>query len=624
MKRVLWIGMVLLAENARPCSAAMNSTSVVDAALKAVAEADRAADARWCACGSLEELRKLQAETRAKVVESMGALPKRCALDAETVGCVTRDGYSVEKVLFASEPNHHVTAHLFLPDAAKFPGRRPGLVIPCGHSLNGKAEPSYQRGGLMAAKRGFVALIYDPLDQGERRQNRRSDNIWGVTAHNEIGRRAELLGWSMARFRLRDGVRALDYLMSRPEVDSDRLGVMGHSGGGTMTSWIMALDERVRCAAPSGFLSTLHDVCDAIGPQDAEQFVFGELAFGFNHLGHVLLRAPSPVLMCASEEDFFPIKGAQATAGLASDVYFRIGALDAFRFSHVMGPHHWHESTRAFAVDWMDWKLQKGPAPKTMRDYRRLDVGFSETAVDTALSDAPGGLRQMREKKVWPASVTPTGSTLDLPGERTVYDQMRDEAARQKAARRALTPETVRRVAGIRDPKDIRAEARDGNVLVMDDGTAVPVRVSGSGETVLYVADAGVTPSFKGCRVVTADIRGFGATERLKHEYYGVRDGDEELAVLYHLLGKKLVGKRAEDIIAAARFAGGRVKLVAKGRTAIPAAHAYYTAQELFSGFETVNPPQSWAEYLATDGRTGRFADIVRGAWAHYDWTDLL
>lgn len=306
--------MVLLAVNARPCSAAMNSTSVVDAALKAVAEADRAADARWCACGSLEELRKLQAETRAKVVESMGALPKRCALDAETVGCVTRDGYSVEKVLFASEPNHHVTAHLFLPDAAKFPGRRPGLVIPCGHSLNGKAEPSYQRGGLMAAKRGFVALIYDPLDQGERRQNRRNDNIWGVTAHNEIGRRAELLGWSMARFRLRDGVRALDYLMSRPEVDSDRLGVMGHSGGGTMTSWIMALDERVRCAAPSGFLSTLHDVCDAIGPQDAEQFVFGELAFGFNHLGHVLLRAPSPVLMCASEEDFFPIKGARATA----------------------------------------------------------------------------------------------------------------------------------------------------------------------------------------------------------------------------------------------------------------------------------------------------------------------
>ena len=604
-------------------TASLEETLVVDRALKAVEAADRAADARWCACESPAALRKLQAETRAKVVESMGSLPEKCPLDAQTVGRVERDGYSIEKVMFASEPQHHVTAHLFLPDPAKFPGRRPGIVIPCGHSLNGKAEASYQRGGLMAARRGFAALLYDPVDQGERRQSRKNESLWTTRAHNEIGRRAELLGWSMARFRLRDGVRAVDYLAARPEVDPARLGVMGHSGGGTMTSWIMALDDRIRCAAPSGFLTTMHDVCNAIGPQDAEQFVFGELAFGFNHLGHILLRAPSPVLMCASQEDFFPIKGALATAELAARVYGKLGASADFRLSHVMGPHHWHESTRAFAVDWMDWKLQGGPAPKAMDHYRKLDAGFSEAAVDTGLSDSPGGLREMRAR-TWPASVTPTGSTLALPGERTVYDQMRDEAMRQKAARLALCPDTVRRVAGIRKAADIRAQLQGGETLVMDDGTPVSMRISGSGASVLYVAEGGDAPAFADSRVVSADIRGFGATGRIKHVFYSVHDADEELAVLCHLLGQKLVGQRAEDIIAVAKFAGDRPKLVARGRAAIPAAHAYYTARELFSGIELVDPPPSWEAYLTDDGLTGRFANIVRGAWAHYDWTDLV
>ena len=549
-----------------------------DAALRAVAEADRAADVRWCSCDSPEALRALQTEVRAKVVESMGALPAKCPLEARTVARVTRDGYAVEKVIFASEPHHHVTALVFLPDAAKFPGRRPGLVIPCGHSFGGKDLPAYQRGALQAAKRGFVALLFDPLDQGERRQSRGDENRWGPWGHNEIGRRAELLGWSAARFRVRDGVRALDFLAARPEVDPARLGVMGHSGGGTMTAWLMALDERVRCAAPSGYLSTVRDVCNAIGPQDAEQCLFGELAIGLNHLGRILLRAPSPVLMCASEEDFFPIGGALATAGLAARVYGRVGAPDAFRLSHVLGPHHWHESTRSFAVDWMDWKLQGGPAPKAMADYRALDVGFSEEAADCGLSAAD-------------ARVTPTGAVRDLPDERTAYDLMRDEAARQKAARKALTPETVRRVAGIRRADEIAAAS---NALLRVEGRVLTV-----------------TDDF--CEKV-----------RSRHEFYSTSSADEELAVLLHLLGQKLVGRRAEAIIAAAKFAGNRPKLVARGRAAIPAAHAYYTARELFSGVEIVAPPPSWAEYLRDDGLGGRFADVVRGAWAHYDWTDLV
>jgi len=633
MKMVIGIGFalfpatLLLADLQRPVAVAApvlpaGNAIVYENAFRAVAEADVAADEAWSACRSYGELRARQAHVGAALRKALGPMPAKCPLDARTVARVERDGYAVEKVIFAAEPNHHVTANLFLPDARKFPGRRAGLVIPCGHSLNGKGEPSYQRGALQAARRGFVALVYDPLDQGERRQSRRNAAVQGTQAHNAIGRRAELLGWSMARFRLRDGMRALDYLETRPEVDPTRLGVMGHSGGGTMTSWIMALDPRIRCAAPSGFLSTMRDVCREIGPQDAEQFVFGELAFGFNHLGHILLRAPSPVLLCSSHGDFFPITGTFGTAKRAAEVYARLGHPDGFRLSDTFGPHHRHESTRTFAVDWMDWKLQQGPAPRPMDYYRNLDYGFSEAQADIALGYWPKDLGDMRTNR-WAASVTPTGSTLDLAGERTVYDLMADEATRQKAARGTLTPDVVRSVAGIRPAAEIGFTVRNGNCLVLDDATPVPLHVSGAGETVVYVADDGVVPSMPGRRVFAADMRGFGENGRLVHVFYGVRSADEELAVLAHLVGETLVGKRAEDIIAVAKHVGGRPKLVAKGRAAIPAAHAYYTARELFADIELVDPPSAWEALWTDDGQPGRFADIVRGAWAHYDWTDL-
>ena len=610
--------------------------------LKAVYEADLAADDAWTACKTPAELAAYQRKVRTALVEALGGFPERCPLNVTVTGRVVRDGYTVEKLYFESQPGHHVTANLFLPDPAKFPGKRPGIVVPCGHSTNGKASNGYQRGALQAAQAGMVALCYDPIDQGERRQSRNSASLWNCSAHNNVGRRAELLGWNTARFRTWDGMRALDVLASRPEVDPSRLGVMGHSGGGTMTSWIMALDDRIACAAPSGYLSTVRAVCEQCGPQDAEQFVFGELAFGFNHLGHVVLRAPSPVLLCSSHGDFFPFSGVVETARRARAVYAAAGRPTAFDLSDTLGPHHWHESTRTRAVAWMNHWLQGGPVPAPMQTHRNLQFGFNYKDVDTGLGYEPKSLDQMR-KNTWEASATPTGCTLDLPGERTVYDIMKDEADRARAARPALTADVVRRVAGIRPAEKIavtvcEASEADGAasaVLVQDDGTPVPVVTVGAGEPVLLVGDAAkradLAPHVKrlvesGCRVTVADIRGFGETSNAKHAFYGVKDADEELAQLGCLVGVPFVGRRAEDVIAAARQAGGGkpVRLVAVGRAATPAAHAFAAERGLFSKVETIDAPCAWAELFADDAKPTRFADVVHNAWRFYDWTDLL
>ncbi len=636
---------------------------VYDNMLKAVYEADFAADEAWTACKTPAEFAARQRTVRAALMEALGGFPERCPLNVVSTGRVVRDGYTVEKIYFESQPHHHVTANLFLPDPVKFPGKRPGIVVPCGHSTNGKAASAYQRGSLQAAQAGMVALCYDPIDQGERVQCRKNPNLWSCGAHNNVGRRAELLGWNTARFRTWDGIRALDVLASRPEVDPSRLGVMGHSGGGTMSAWIMALDDRIACAAPSGFLSTVRTVCEQCGPQDAEQFVFGELAFGFNHLGHILLRAPSPALFCSSHGDFFPFSGVVETSRRARAVYAMLGKPDAFALSDTIGPHHWHESTRTRAVAWMNHCLQGGPAPAPMQTHRNLQFGFDYKNVDTGLAYEAKGLVHMRKTK-WEASATPTGNTLDLPGERTVYDIMKDEADRAKAARPALTADVVRRVAGIRSADKIaftvcEASEKDGvasAVLVQDDGTPVPVVTVGAGEPVLLVGDAtkraDLAPHVKrlvaaGCRVTVADIRGFGETAAAKHVFYGIKSPDEELAQLGCLVGVPLVGRRAEDIIAAAKYMGGcpdrgsaqnrgggplrpqmgggrPVRLIALGRAAIPAAHAFASARSLFSRIETINAPCAWAELFADDAKPTRFADVVHNAWRFYDWVDLL
>ena len=153
---------------------------------KAVLAADRAVDDAWRACRTPDALARRQSAVRSALVASFGGFPERTPLNARTIRVVRRDGYSIHVLLFESQPGFLVTAHLFLPDPARFPGRRPGVLIPCGHSDAGKAARHYQRIALECARAGFAALVYDPIDQGERRQQRTLAKVFNGPA--QIGR----------------------------------------------------------------------------------------------------------------------------------------------------------------------------------------------------------------------------------------------------------------------------------------------------------------------------------------------------------------------------------------------------------------------------------------------------
>ncbi len=257
------------------------------------------------------DLLGLQAELRSNLLAMIGGLPaSKTPLNARVTGTVQLSGYRLEKVIFESLPGFRVTAHLYVPDSRE--GRLPAVLVPCGHSANGKIHYQYICHRL--AKVGYVALCWDPVGQGERSQ------FWDAKAqksrynlvcgeHAVLGNLAYLAGANLARWEIWDGIRALDYLLTRPEVDTGRIAIIGTSGGGFQASHIAALDERIRIAVPSCYISALpmrmSNRIFADPDSDPEQDLYQMVASGVDHAGLLLLIYPRPLFLAAAVEDFF-------------------------------------------------------------------------------------------------------------------------------------------------------------------------------------------------------------------------------------------------------------------------------------------------------------------------------
>ena len=613
------------------------------ATYRRLAAADAAADAAWNSVGSVAEYDARRAQMRDRLVALMGGFPERTPLDAKTVARIERDGYSVEKLYFMSRPGMPVTALLFLPDPARFRGPYPAVCVACGHdSRLGKLNPGYQRGCILAAKAGIAALIYDPIAQGERGQVPRT---MGTTGHNTIGVRELLIGRSMAMTRIWDGMRAIDYLESRPEIDAGRIGFMGNSGGGTLSAYMTAFDPRVKAGAPSCYISSLRAVCREIGPQDAEQDIFGQLSVGFNHAGLLLLNANS-VCVNVSTGDFFPIDGSRESFRVAKGVADRIGRGDALALVDVPGPHGWKESSRTASILWMRrWLRGESDAlPLDLPALRALDVSFNPKTADMGLGAAEG-------------LVSKTGEARDLPGFRSYFDILNDELDELEAARRGRKrpfADELRSLAKIPSSSDYALDAtvvsraslhggeRQSVVFTRADGAHLPAVLllpeSSPGGAALFVGDIGRgewTADAKryldaGKAVLIADLSGFGEAPVAKRWYAYQGQAADGAAVMLNLMGENMVALRAGEILGLAEHlkevTGKRVELCAAGDAVIPAVHAVACGSGLFWHFSARRHPPSWRTAFRDAAAYGGypFANVVPGALRRYDWPDLL
>jgi hypothetical protein len=287
-----------------------------------------------------------QSEVHKRILTLIGGLPEKTPLHARTLGTVQAHGFRIEKVIFDSQPDFPVTALLYLPDTP--PGGRtakfPAIVVAPGHGITGKAGDYIFSSTF--ARNGFAVLDYDPIGQGERLEYQNPEpgrSLPGPPAataeHGEAGLQPILIGDAISRYFIWDGMRAVDYLQSRPEIDADRIGAFGCSGGGTITAMFAALDPRVKSIGVACFTTNFDTMLPAIGPQDAEQSIPDFIHSGFDIPDWSELAAPRPYAMIATYADMFPFPGAQQTENEARRFYQLFGASEQLEFLTGPGPH---------------------------------------------------------------------------------------------------------------------------------------------------------------------------------------------------------------------------------------------------------------------------------------------
>lgn len=279
---------------------------------------------------------KYKENAKKTLCDFIGDIPydKNLPLDAKITGVIEEDDLIIEKIIFTSRKNIYVTANLYIPKDGK--DKHPAILMQMGHSLTGKTANTYQMGARIHAKAGFSVFCFDPIGQGERAsyiENGKPKITPAVMEHQHTGHQCYLAGNNFVKYFLCDAMRAIDYLETRDDLDLSMLGAIGNSGGGTMTSVLMAYDDRIKIAAPSCFLTTRRAYYYAGGAQDSEQIWVGGTKNNFDHYELVSLFCPKPLLICTVDSDFFPLEGTDALFEKEKEFYRLMGKENNLRMT---------------------------------------------------------------------------------------------------------------------------------------------------------------------------------------------------------------------------------------------------------------------------------------------------
>ena len=614
------------------------------------ARAFQALDARDHALSKIKEpqaIKSYQELQQRRMIESLGGLPEAGPLNSRVVGMIETREYRIEKVIFDSLPNHRITANFYLPQHASSKSRVPGIAVSSGHSRTAKTADYNQRFGAMFAIHGMAALVFDPIGQGERSQILEDDGevAYGgtTTEHLLLGIGSTLVGKSTATYRVWDGMRAIDYLVSRPEIDAEKIGYTGCSGGGTLTSYVMALDSRVACAAPACYLTTFKKLIETIGPQDAEQNLFGQLKVGLDQPDYVLMRAPKPTLISSTTQDFFDIDGSWLNFRQAKQFYGRLGFSERVDLVEIEGSHGVQPEGLATITHWM----------------KRWLLGVDEPVdpIELELQDAASLL------------CTASGQVLtSLPRERSVIDMNREISevlAEQRSVKwSAMDSEEKRKLVSdvlgvnwsqVASPKWLSRGAvnwRKHQVecgLVVCGTRQVPTAIlrceKPTSNWTIVLHDQGMNAAAsltdevqdlldKGKNVVLLDLAGQGKTVETPADPILT---DWKTYYLAYLLGDSMVGLQTRDVLAVIKLLTERgalseavadqevsVAISASNLSTLVALHAGVIAGGHVDEITLSELPASWSDVVGLHAPTGVLNSAVHGVLRHYDWPDLI
>ena len=286
---------------------------------------------------------------RDSILAWTGPFPERTALNARITGHLDRENYVIEKIIFESRPGFPVSANLYLPKILTSP--RPAILNITGHNNDGKASEKTQRICIAQAKKGFVSLAIDGLGQGERKIY----NVPVGISHQIIGTQAFISGTHLFNLMAWDVIRAIDYLAGREEVDAQRIGITGSSGGGMMSTYILALEDRISISVPVCNPNTWSYRVHANLATDHEQIFFGAFAATIDPRGDPLfVQVPKPLLINASTEDELnPPRGVWDLSTWLYKSYAAHGVPEKIFTSMVKAAHEYNREQREITYAWM-------------------------------------------------------------------------------------------------------------------------------------------------------------------------------------------------------------------------------------------------------------------------------
>jgi len=539
------------------------------------AEEDARSSKRIAGLSSPEAVRRYQSETRARLLAALGDPPPRTPLNARITGTLERDGYAVEKLIFESRPRYYVTANVYVP--RKRSGPFPAVLAPVGHWGAGKSFEEYQRLGIFLARRGYLTLVYDVPGQGERRQYYDpvlgralidpGGSHWFVTLeHGYAGAQAILTGGNYASYLVWDGIRAIDYLSERPDVDRNRIACTGTSGGGLQTELLSAADERIKVSIP-----VCYGGCNPDNPARP----------GLTATDIDALIAPRPLLMIEATGDPRPgVAAKQERHREVQRVYEVAGQGEKTRFIIVDGPHGYvpgmYEAAHSWLSRWFGTEADNGPSPESAPAVEPAANLHATTSGEVAMS--LGGETVPSLNRAHAAAL----AARRQPGDRlkeairaaiALADPRPDQPARSldRIDRGAYTLEKIVYYSepGIFVPAVLLAPRTPGKhaaaVFVNENGKAEPGLVAHCLEP---LARAGYA-------VLSIDPRGMGETD--PEAPRDSRPGDYKRLVhdaesnFFHdaiRVGRTVPGMRATDVLAGVGYLAGRPEVDA-GRIAV-------------------------------------------------------
>lgn len=589
---------------------------------------------------------------RARCRRALGPLPARTPLRAQVVGQLVRLGFRIEKIIYESTPHHHVTANLYVPDG---PGRWPTVLFPCGHEAEGKATVSYQQTAILFATHGFVVLVPDPISQGERLQLTdaagKGLTRGGTTEHTLLNAQGALVGHNLPAAELWDNIRGLDYLTTRPDVDTARFGCLGNSGGATQTAYLLAAEPRLKVAALCSYVAAGERNLELTGPADGCVMLPNAGRLRLDIADWPLAFAPRPLLLLAGRYDFVDYTSIETAHAEIGSIYQALGRPQQHRLftaedGHGISKPKREEAVRFF-LQWLKGEaapaaVHEGPLPlATARELQCTATG----QVNTAFADEVN-LSAFYQAEARRLAATFSALPTVNPGEQFML---------------WIGKETIQTLFAIRNEEDLpgfEVEPRDTlrrngllfRKLILRSGQFSPLPLlrldaptaRSNGGVLICFADAGkasLADSTAWLRqqlkrygtVLLADLRGQGETAdpaaALDPKYYN-REYRPTLLSLH--LNLPLLYLRLADALYLARYGSksygsvGMVELYAAGQSsALVALHAAAWSGVVGRVRLRALPP-SWQETLARPATRDVYSDVVPGVLQHYDVPDLV